>query len=548
MDLGRYLYFRGVLTREEFDSLSADQRVRGFCHPEELTNGGFHPTELSEIRNLDAIRELPFHTVLEDTRSREPRTCQKVEKRAGKTLNQLIDECYEWHRDQLEPICTYSPTAKYGRGLYSEQEEKKLVAQYLVAVKAIDGSTLIGDDEIVVLFEGSSCVYVGLAAAAARRDVTVITPNACLIREYRDNPAVGRRFESLCVVGGRADFETDERRCEHATVYGEICQQQLEAAVTRRPPVTVVVVSVSGLLPEAGPFVAGPTGVIKKDIITRALRQDEKVKKVVFVADYTKHLRSRQGSFGRAIFNPHDWRDLVEEYQNRIHVVTAPPPALRAALDAGQGHDVAHRDLRYITGPLEFTANDIEYNTVAVGLQKLLGGDVVHGQLQSRFSEAHASVARRAYLAQLAGTAQPSEPSPAAPVRLTPVTAKLRFTVDATKGALDEAAFRAALCEAVHGRGSDEAAYTMRTETGEKLTQVLVACAGSTAKAWQSVLEECQPHASDDMIVFARKTQTQLLEAEIGSQSYSVNFGDVLRDGFDEIIDQSLAMEPDTDS
>jgi hypothetical protein len=542
MDLGRYLYFTQRLTRREYDEVSEDQRIWGFCPPEDLVGEGFHAKHLHKTTDLTKIRELPFEAVLRQSEA----ICRNVVDRAGKSLDDLIDECYEWHRQNLEPICTYPPGAKFGRGLYAQQEEKKLVAQYLVAAKALDGSTILGDDEVVIIFEGSSGLYVGLALAKSGRNISVITTNDALVREYRDNPAIARRLRSLCVVGGLADYDPELRRCEHGAVYEQVCEKQLEEALSRRPPATVLVVTVSGLLPEAGPFVAGPTGAIKRAIIKRALYQkpEDRVKKVVFVADYTKHIDRAHGTFGGQIFSSQEWLDLVKEHQDRLHVVTAPPPALRAALLAGQGTRVPKRDLKNISGPIPFTDDDIRYNTAAVALQRLLGGIVVHDDLQSRFSEAYRPMMESGSPTH----AQPEREQATGVLRIAMPESnepfELLFAVDVGAHVFQQAAFSSALNELLRAHGPRVPEYEIDvTRQGNHLCVVGVTFQADARDIWTAILGQSESQPADELAIFARATRTRALDGTVAQRPYSIGFDFVPDDGFDEIIYDEIVKE-----
>ena len=286
----------------------------------------------------------------------------------------------------MEPISTYSTQSKFGRQLYDRQAEKKYVAQYLVASRAPDGSTLIQEDDCIIITEGTSGFYVGLGIAEGLTDTEIITSNGSLLREYRDNPAIARRFRKIRSVGGEVDYDSDLNRSEHDGVHGALCNQ-LETALTEHPPATAVVVTCSYLFADAGPINVGPTASLKAEIVRKALESD--VRKIVFVADHTKH--TRKGSHGNQLFGQHEWRELVEKNLAKIHIVTSPPPALRAALTLGKGLDVRRRksleDIEH--PPVPFTDDDRLYNTEAFALQALVGGDLKKSKFYSHFSEAY---------------------------------------------------------------------------------------------------------------------------------------------------------------
>ena len=113
--------------------------------------------------------------------------------------------------------------------MYTRQAEKKLVGRYAANKFIMDGDN-------VALFEGSSALYVGLGIASTRERVLICTSNDPLVREARDNPAVGKRFRQFVVIGGVIDAPTHGG---HGGVFGSFFEEQFTKAVTSDPGATV---------------------------------------------------------------------------------------------------------------------------------------------------------------------------------------------------------------------------------------------------------------------------------------------------------------------
>jgi len=390
MDFGRYLLFKGLLTGDEYARLLSLQYLRGIKIVKD--------TLLEKIDDLPAIRTIPFGEVLRksafaDTVFNRARNSLDNLKSLDdlKLLNVLIDGWFEWHRGRLEPICSYSTGCKYGREIYVRQEEKKYVAQFLVAQVLPNGATIIQHNDRIIITEGTSGLYAGLAVAEAAYNAEVVTSDDGLIREYRDNPAVACRFRRFGIVGGEADYDVRLGRSEHHGVSGPMCTE-LKQVLTMPPPATVVIVTVGFLSAQAGPFTHGPSASLKHEIIKEALQIG--VREIVFVADYTKHIHHADQTQGNKIFRDDEWQSIVANNHKRIQIVTSPPPALRNLLLSGQGRDVRSRKrlADFSTPPIPFTDEDYAYNTVACELQDLVGGEMVRNKFQSRFNEAYQNI------------------------------------------------------------------------------------------------------------------------------------------------------------
>jgi len=499
MELSRYLLFTGRLTRMEYQELTLDQHLWGVPTLDNFPPEDLCSRHVDQIADLATLRELPFIEVL-----RTSAVGAEVCARSGKNLEALVDECNEWHRDSLEPICSYSTSSKFGRGIYEQQYEKKLVGQYLVAEKARDASTLIGNGDTVVLFEGSSGLYVGLAIAAVQEGMAIITPNTALIREHRDNPAVAQGFK-LEIVGGTADVETPGGRCEHGGVYGETCVQQLVHAVSKEPPATILVVTVSGLLANAGPFDTGPIGSVKRDLIVRALKS--KVKAVVFVTDYRKHIDTANKTFGASLFNNAEWKKYTSQYQEKMHIVTSPPPKIRAALVDGRltGMEYGARN-GAVTAEMGFGPEEVHYNQAAVQLHKLLGSDIVRGVCQPRFHEAFKAILGKAYYEKIRDASV------------------ISFSIAIPGVLVTEGGIRTWLRGILGSADIDVSKFDIRLSRDETGTTVRISATGN---AGQRLKEFAEAGSREQRVTFMRVTGARSLRLDIGDQSTVVDLEQV---------------------
>jgi len=477
MDFGRYLLFKGLLTKGEYRDILSHQFGHGL--------GGAMPTHIDEIEDLASIRPFPFGEVLAASSF-----AGEFFSRVGKSLGELVDEWHEWHRGRLEPISSYSTTSKFGRELYVRQAEKKYVAQYLVGATAPDGSTIIQENDRVIITEGSSGLYVGLGIAAASHNTEIITSSGCLLREYRDNPAVARRFRKVCVVGGEVDYDMELNRSEHDGVHGDLCKE-LDKALKTHPPATVVVITGSFLSANAGPATIGPTASLKANIIREALKIG--VRKVVFVADYTKHIRMQGRIAGNQVFSSDEWHAVVANNKERIHIVTSPPPALRALLVSGQGNDVRRRTLEnFSEPPISFTDEDHFYNTAARELQDLVGGEMIKHDFCSRFSEAYEDI------------------FPTLPTSLT-------FTIDPATG-FTENAFREELAKY---SGKETVPYEVRVrQEGDQLRVVVIGWGVGGRLLRKLILDQ----KSQRIVQFAMRTSTRAITGNVAGKSLSLTF------------------------
>ena len=325
MNFSDYLLFTQRITCNEYADMVIKQNGIAWqeCHDTPAQQDRYSPMNLGNIHNLEMVRRRPFGDVLrEDWGVLERLRVALAMPDRESTVERLIREWEKWHADKLEPICTYALTTKIGRELYKRQEEKKLVAKFVA-------ENLIRDGDFVAIAEGSSATYVGMAIGLLRKQVTIITSNDPLLREVRDNAELADRFANIHAIGGQVDDLT-----VHGGVAGVEAEQQFDTAIRIDPGVTHVIMAVTGLLPNEGPYgMDAATIAVKAKMIRATLEAN--VRSLIFVTDYSKHLPSRRQVYGTPIFaRRQDWEDLLHENRERIWIVTAPPPNLRARIAA----------------------------------------------------------------------------------------------------------------------------------------------------------------------------------------------------------------------
>jgi hypothetical protein len=296
---------------------------------------------------------------------------KQVYKRASvSSLEELIGKWEKWHVDYMEPIVNYSMSCRFGRNLYANQLEKKLVGWFITNARVRGGNSIVKNGDTVVIPEGSSAFYVGMAIAACEKRASIITSNGALYCEYLDNPALASSFRNFYVIGGLADLDRDRHLPDSGGVFGMESHAAYTHAIKDNPMATVVIMPTSGILPEDGPFaLVGESRALKLSIIRDAL--EAQVRELVLVADYTKHLEPRTHSYGAQIMPRTSWQALHHEYRGRISLVTAPPPNIRSALrqanlaDSANRHPAARKSLDAL-GTQAWGDVDREYNRNAV--------------------------------------------------------------------------------------------------------------------------------------------------------------------------------------
>ncbi|MAG93545.1 MAG: hypothetical protein CMJ48_07330 [Planctomycetaceae bacterium] len=378
MKFGMYCLHGGLMSGADYAQVVTEQLER--------TLPGDHKLKKDLVLNSfedgddwDACRPTPFGDVLND----QPFASEVYENADVSGLKGLVEQWRQWHLDNLEPICEYPIGSQFGSQMYVRQHEKKRAARFITAEPAQDGTPLILDGDIVVIPEGSSALYVGLAIAAFRKNVTIITCNGALIREYHDNPALAGRLKELIVIGGSADYDKLTSKCEHASVRGDTASRQFESAIASQPRATVVISSVNGLLPDKGPFAPdGPAAAMRAAMLYAAIQAD--VRQVVFVADYSKHRPSQQHLYSVPMYAEDVWSQMLEQNRTRFSIVTVPPPALRDEIRLGDFDSrVERRVIMGATIPALRTAEVREYDMSAKKFDDILRAD----DFTSRFYE-----------------------------------------------------------------------------------------------------------------------------------------------------------------
>jgi hypothetical protein len=251
------------------------------------------------------------------------------------TLDELVEKWQKFHSVGLEPISEYSLTTTFGKKLYENVAEKKACARFVAQSDAFGVAQIVHDGDHVIVPEGSSAFYVGLAIAAIRRNITLITSNGPLIRELSENTFLTKRLKNVFVVGGEMDLDSDGRVASRGFL-GINSQAEFARVSKDSPGATVLVCSVNGLLPHEGPF--APSIPTPKSCKTRLSLLDEcarnGIRQIAFVCDWTKMLFSKKSSYGEPIFAIRQtWERFLRDYVNNITFVIAPPAAISASAE-----------------------------------------------------------------------------------------------------------------------------------------------------------------------------------------------------------------------
>lgn len=323
MQFGNFLLQRHKITWEEYEKILAKQH-RHISRSQTFNNF------LEVSYDLSERRLHPFGEVL-----RHSKISKKIAERHGQTIDEFlkttVEEWWQWHLDSLEPLGIYSTASRYGTQLYERQLEKKLVGRLIAdsKVRSHGTASIVRDGDNVVIPDGSSCTYAGLAIASFRKNVRITTSNDVLIREMRDNPCVARAFHrGFSIIGGDADYDSNLQCTQHGGTFKTDAEKQFERAISNDPQATVVIISVNGLLPDDGPFSKdGDTYAVKKQIIDSAIEAN--VREIVFLADYQKHLQDNRSMYGIPIYaTANEWRSTIEKNYERFSIATSPPPAI----------------------------------------------------------------------------------------------------------------------------------------------------------------------------------------------------------------------------
>jgi hypothetical protein len=377
MDFGPYLVFAQYIRKEEYNWFYKMQHKAIYENwPEDRE---FYATHLKSIplERLREIRANPFGEVLAN--DNDPTSISlrhgiggrhKVNSADKEKFQALVDKWIQdwhiWHLENLEPICNYSLKTKIGKQLYENQLEKKYVGDHVATHIVRDGDT-------VAVPEGSSACYVGMAIAKQREDVRIITSNDPLIRETRDNPMVASRYKELISLSGFVKF-MDKQRWGHGGVFGEQVPEQYRAAM-EKPGATVVIVPVWKLRTWEGPIDTDHDAAsCKREIVIASLEKN--VRKIVFIADHTKHVSDTKDQ-GREQFGKKEWDEMLKEHQDRLVVVSCPPPRIRKAIQEGKLGPTRSRALS------ELHQDDHPYHQVSAFYAAALGPNFVEAPLVS---------------------------------------------------------------------------------------------------------------------------------------------------------------------
>ena len=268
-----------------------------------------------------------------------------------------------------------------------------LVAWFLTNVP-VRGRPLIWDTDKVVIPDGSSAFYVGVGVAAWRKCVCVIGSNGPLSCEYLTNPAFSDALDHFYLIGGKADRCEPRaeragafKRSENGGTFDLPAHKAYEEAILADPAATVVVMPVSGILPEEGPYgLEDQTRRLKEVIIKSGLRHG--IRQLVFIADYTKHRRADKNKYGLPVLNtPAEWDALLQDHHARISLVTVPPPDMRELF---QGAQPIHPAERMTTRMLRADAQPIrewnDYNEIACAFGELFQDDMGRSNFHEVYS------------------------------------------------------------------------------------------------------------------------------------------------------------------
>lgn len=363
MDLHDWLLRSRFINLNEYKEIRKAQD-RGSWSGVEFDHDGFACVPADAGFDVSFARKHPVGEVL--NKALQPLAAEVYSRAKVKDLDELVLMWQQWHVNHLEPIVNYSTSCRFGRNIYVNQLEKKLVGWFVTNAK-VRGNSIINNADIVVIPEGSSAFYVGMAIAAYRSRASVITSNGALYCEYLSNPALARSFADFHVVGGLADLDRDRHVSDNGGMFGLQSEGAYKFAITVRPAATVVIMPVSGFLPEEGPFaLTEDTRALKLSIIRDSL--DSQVRELVFVCDYSKHLETKMKGdcYGTPIMPPKMWRELLEKHRGRVSLVTSPPSQLRASLvHSPIIHPATRRSLDVLGTNVAWSAETQAYNKSA---------------------------------------------------------------------------------------------------------------------------------------------------------------------------------------
>ncbi len=317
-------------------------------------NGGLQQfyssgTTLGDLNDFTEIRPTPVGDILKQPDFSA--ACTSILRKArANDLADLLGRWYEWHLSNQEPISTYSMESEFTKRLYERQLEKRAVGHYLAEH---DGaSSIVHDGDCVIIPEGTSSFYAALSIVALRSNLTIVTSNLGVVREFSENSALSEKALSLRALGGEVN------RASLANHVGPV-----DEIFTGDPQVTVVVSSVEHFSPVVGPCAPDAASAGSRCNIIEAAIEKE-VRRIVFICDYTKLCKEPP-----SVQIITKWPKKFVGYPGRVDIVTCPPPALREAfVESGDAALMCHRyGTRIPTNGRDWR----EYETIARELYEL---------------------------------------------------------------------------------------------------------------------------------------------------------------------------------
>lgn len=248
-----------------------------------------------------------------------------LQKSGANNLQDLLELYWKWHLEHQEPVSDYSLLSRFGKRLYVHQLEKRMVGQFVAAQDLGNGVAIVRDNDSVVIPEGSSSLYAGLAIGAFRSGIQLVSSNTALVREYHENPSFNRALSGLTVIGGDADLQN----C--GAVGGEYTLA-VTRAIEVNPGATVVVCSAEGFLADDGPYAPDYKSASNRfEILDAAVKKG--VRELVFILDFSKMLPASRPKYGIPICNGRPWYDELRRFSGSLSIVTCPPEPARVHFD-----------------------------------------------------------------------------------------------------------------------------------------------------------------------------------------------------------------------
>ena len=322
-----YLLRKQYLTKRDFLEL-VWQGAKGTVGQTDPRTDFLEP-KLLEGTDFAPLMRVPFGDIL--CQGRNSHLLENVLGRSqSESLDDLVFEWRKFHVDNYEPISEYSLTTEFGKRLHCNIAEKKLCAKFIASSDSFGLTPIIHDGSHVIIPEGSSAFYAGLAIGALRKNITFITSNGAFIRELSENPVLASSARNVYVVGGELDTDPENGNVASRGFIGPSAELDFDRAL-EKPGATVLVCSVNGLLPQDGPF--GPAIPSPKTCMTRLsllkTAVSRGVRHIVFVCDWSKMLYGSRESYGEPIFTQRNaWQDFLRNHILNISFAIAPPQEL----------------------------------------------------------------------------------------------------------------------------------------------------------------------------------------------------------------------------